>query len=131
MNFDMFYNGSMYISPWWRIILQPIKQRLPIFSQIFVEISNIIERTKKSLKLSFFCDQIRKFFSKLDGPINGTNFSFGNIKTKESDLGLEKLNLFGRNNKTTMFNGVQEGIKMFSMFFNRFGERSKYHQYKQ
>jgi hypothetical protein len=57
---------------------------------------------REPLELSFFCDHIRKFISKLDGSINRTDLSFRNIKTKESDLSLEKLDLFGKNNKATM-----------------------------
>jgi hypothetical protein len=69
--------------------LHPVKHGFAIFPQIFVEVSNIIQRPEKSLELIFISDNIKEFASKFNSSINRTNLSFSNIKTKESNLGLE------------------------------------------
>jgi len=69
--------------------LQPVKQRFAILSQIFVEVSNVIQRSKESLELIFISDDIREFAGKSNSSINRTNLSFRDVKTKESNLGLE------------------------------------------
>jgi hypothetical protein len=89
MSLGLFNKRGVDFCPRRRIVLQSVKQRFAIFPPIFVEVSNIIQRPKKSLELIFISDNIKEFASKFNSSINGTNLSFRNVKTKESNLGLE------------------------------------------
>jgi len=89
MSLDLFNKRGVDFCPRRRIVLQSVKQGFAIFPQIFVEVSNIILRPKKSLELIFISNKIREFAGQFNSSINGTNLSFRNVKTKESNLGLE------------------------------------------
>jgi hypothetical protein len=64
--------------------LQLVKQGFAILPQIFVEVSSIIQRPEKSLELIFISDNIWEFLS-----IDGADLPFRNMKTNESNFGLE------------------------------------------
>ena len=93
-----------------------------MFPQIFVEIINVVNRSKESLQLGFINNDIRKFISKMDGFTNWTNFSFRDIIAKESKFCLKQFDFLGRDNsKTISFDGFQKRIQMFLVFINRVG----------
>ena len=84
-------------------------------AKLRIEVSNIVEAAQKPLQLGFVNDLIREPIGEINGSTDRSYGSLVDIVTKESDLGLEKIDLSPRNSKTISFDDGNESVDMFVM----------------